>query len=97
MSTTRIKAYTNKLRIISEQTNLIESASLLNQARSFIIAHHEELLKQYPGYWIAAYDSDVIAADKNLRNLVETIRKSKVPIDQVAVELLTRDKTPILL
>jgi len=93
----RLDELAQQLKTIAEQSNLTESAVVFEQSRSYIDSNREKLLKQYPNRWIAVHKEKVLAADKNLRNLIGALRKSGTPLEQVAVELLVNEKTPILL
>ena len=97
MVMSRLDELAQQLKTIAEQSNLTESAVVFEQSRSYIDSNREKLLKQYPNRWIAVHKEKVLAADKNLRNLIGALRKSGTPLEQVAVELLVNEKTPILL
>lgn len=88
---------TQQLKTIAERNKLTESAVVFEQSRSYIDSNREKLLKRYPNRWIAIHKEKVLAADKDLRNLISALRKSGTPLEQVAVELLTNEKTPVLL
>jgi hypothetical protein len=89
--------FAQKLKTIADQSNLTELAVVFEQSRSYIDSNREKLLKQYPNRWIAVHKEKVLTSDKDLRNLIGTLRKSGTHLEQVAVELLTSEKTPILL
>ena len=93
----RLDEFAQQLKTIAEQSKLTESAAVFEQSRSYIDSNREKLLKQYPNRWIAVHKEKVLASDKDLRNLIATIRKTGTHLEQVAVELLTSEKTPILL
>jgi hypothetical protein len=88
---------TKQLKTIAEQNKLNESAVVFEESRSYIDSNREKLSKQYPNCWIAVHKKKVLAANSNLRNLIVILRKSGTPLEQVAVELLANEKTPILL
>jgi hypothetical protein len=89
--------FAQKLKTIADQSKLRESTAVFEQSRSYIDSNQEKLLKQYPDCWIAVHKEKVLTSDKDLRNLIGTLRKSGTHLEQVAVELLTSEKTPILL
>lgn len=93
----KLDELTQQLKTIAEQSKLTESVTVFEQSRSYIDSNREKLLKQYPDRWIAVYKKKVLAASKDLRNLIGTIRKSDTPLEHVAVELLVNEKAPILL
>lgn len=93
----RLDELTRQLKIIAERNKLSKSAVVFEQSRSYIDSNREKLLKQYPNCWIAVHNKKVLTANKDLRNLIGALRKSGTPLEQVAVELLVNDKTPILL
>ena len=93
----RLDKFAQQLKTITEQSNLAELATVFEQSQSYIDSNREKLLKQYPNHWIAVNKEKVLATDKDLQNLVIVIRKSGVRLEHVAVELLTNEKTPILL
>jgi hypothetical protein len=86
-----------KLKAIADQNKLYEAAAVFEHSRSYIDSNREKLLRQYPNYWIAVHKGQVLAADKDLRNLIDAIRKSGTHLEEVAVELLTSEEIPILL
>jgi len=89
--------FAQKLKSIANQSKLRESAVVFERSRSFIDFNREELLKRYPDCWVAVYKEHVLATDKDLQNLINTIRKSGKCLEHIAVELLTSEKNPILL
>lgn len=93
----RLDKLAQQLKTIAEQSKLTESAAVFEQSRSYIDSNREKLLKQYPNRWIAVHKGKVLATDKDLRNLIGALRKSGTPFEHVAVELLTNEKTPVLL
>jgi len=93
----RLDEFAQQLKTITEQSKLAESVAVFEQSRSYIDSNRDKLLKQYPNRWIAVHKEKVLATDKDLQNLVGIIRKSGVRLEHVAVELLTSEKTPILL
>ncbi len=97
MAARRLDEFAQQLKIIAEQSKLTESAAAFEQSRLYIDSNRDKLLKQYPNRWIAVHKEKVLATDKDLQNLVGIIRKSGVRLEHVAVELLTSEKTPILL
>lgn len=94
---TSMDEFAQKLKSIADQSRLHESAAVFERSRSFIDANWEELLKQCPNCWVAVYEKQVLATDKDLQNLINTIRKSGKRLEHVAVELLTSERNPILL
>ena len=97
MAARRLDEFAQQLKAITEQSKLVESVAVFEQSRSYIDSNREKLLKQYPNRWIAVHKGKVLATDRDLQNLVVTIRKGSVRLEHVAVELLTSEKTPILL
>lgn len=93
----RLDDFAQKLKIIADQSKLDESAAVFEQARAYIDSNREKLLKQYPNCWIVVHKEQVLVSDKDLRNLIRTIRRSGTHLEEVAVELLTSEETPILL
>ena len=89
--------FTQQLKTIAEQSKLAESVAVFEQSRLYIDSNRDKLLKQYPNRWIAVHKEKVLATDKDLQTLVGIIRKSGVRLEYVAVELLTNEKTPVLL
>jgi len=89
--------FVRKLKSIAAQSKLRETATVFEQSYSYVDSNREKLLKQYPNQWIAVFKDQVIAADEDLRNLVNTLRRSGTQLEQVAVELLTSEQNPILL
>lgn len=89
--------FAQKLKSIASQSKLRESAAVFERSRSFINFNREELLKRYPDCWVAVYKEQILATDKDLQNLINTIRKSGKLLEHVAVEFLTSKKNPILL
>lgn len=89
--------FARKLKIIADQSKLDETLAIFEQSRSYIDSNRENLLKQYPNYWIAVWKDQVLAADKDLRNLINTLRRSGTQLEQVVVELIKREQNPILL
>ena len=94
---TSLDEFARKLKDIAYQSKLHEAAAVFKHSRSYIDSNREKLLKQYPNCWIAVHKEQVLAVDEDLRSLVGTIRKSGMPLEQVAVELLASEETPILL
>lgn len=86
-----------QLKTIAEQSGVTESAAVFEQSQSFIDSNREKLLKQYSNCWIAVHKKKVLAANKDLRKLIVTLRKSDMPLEHMAVELLVNEKNPILL
>jgi hypothetical protein len=93
----RLDELAQQLKTIAEQSKLTESVAVFEQSRSYIDSNREKLLKQYPNRWIAVHKGKVLAANKDLRNLIGALRKSGIFLEQVAVELLVNEKPPILL
>lgn len=87
--------FVQKLKSIANQSKLRESAAVFERSRSFIDSNREELLKQCPDCWVAVYKEQVLATDKELQNLINTIRKSGKRLEHIAVELLTSERNPI--
>ena len=87
--------FVQKLKSIANQSKLRESAAVFERSRSFIDSNREELLKQCPDCWVAVYKEQVLATDKQLQNLINTIRKSGKRLEHIAVELLTSERNPI--
>lgn len=94
---TRLNELAQQLKTIAEQSKLAESAVVFEQSRSYIDSNREKLLKQYPNCWIAVHKEKVLASDKDLRNLIGTLRRTGMHLEQVAVELLISEETPIVL
>ena len=94
---TSMDKFARKLESIADQSKLRETAAVFEHSCSYIDSNREKLLKQYPNHWIAVYKDQVLAADKDLRNLINTLRRSGTHLEQVAVEWLTREQHPILL
>jgi len=94
---TSMDEFVRKLKSIAAQSKLRETATVFEQSYSYVDSNREELLKRYPDHWIAVYKDHVIAADKDLRNLISTLRRSGTRLEEVAVELLTSEETPVLL
>ena len=94
---TRMNKFAHKLEGIADQSKLREAAAGFEQSCSYINSNRENLLKQYPNHWIAVHKFQVLAADKDLRNLINTLRRKGIHLEQVAVELLTSEQNPILL
>ncbi len=92
-----VDVFAQKLKSIADKSKLRESAAVFERSRSFIDSNREELLKQCPDCWVAVYKEQVLATDKDLHNLINTIRKSGKRLEHIAVELLTSEKNPILL
>lgn len=93
----RLDEFAKQLKTIADQSKLTESIVVFEQSRSYIDSNREKLLKQYPNCWIAVHKKKVLAANKDLRNLIAALRKSGTPLEQVAVELLVNETPPILL
>lgn len=93
----RLDEFAQQLKVIAEQSKLVESVAVLEQSRAYIDSNREKLLKQYPNRWIAVHKEKVLDADKDLRNLIGALRKSDTPLEQVAVELLISEEIPIVL
>lgn len=89
--------FARKLKGIADQSKLHEAAAVFERSRSYIDSNREKLLKRYPNCWIAVHKEQVLAADKDLRGLISTIRRSGTHLEQVAVELLASEENPILL
>lgn len=94
---TSMDKFVRKLEGIADQSKLREAAAVFEQSCSYINSNQENLLKQYPNHWIAVHKDQVLAADKDLRNLTSTLRRKGAHLEQVAVELLTSEQYPILL
>lgn len=84
-----------RLTSVVDRTSLREAAEMFSQSRSFIDSNQAKLFGQYRDCWIAVYKDRVIASDKDLRKLVNLVRKSGVPLEHVAVELLKSERHPI--
>jgi len=89
--------FARKLKSIADQSKLHEAAAVFEHSRSYVDANREKLMERYPNCWIAVHKEQVLAADKDLRRLIGTIRRSGTHLEQVAVELLTSEENPILL
>jgi hypothetical protein len=89
--------FAKKLKNITKQSKLAESTAVFEQSQSYINSNREQFLSQYPNHWIAVHKNKLLAANKDLRNLISALRKSDTPLEQVAVELLTNERTPLLL
>ena len=92
-----VDEFARKLKGIADQSRLYEAAAVFEHSRSYIDSNRGKLLKQYPNCWIAVHKEQVLAADKDLRSLIGTVRRSGTHLEQVAVELLASEETPILL
>ena len=84
-----------RLTSVVDRTRLHEAAETFSQSRSFIDSNQAKLLRQYRNCWIAVYKDRVIASSKDLNKLVNYVRKSDVPIEHIAVELLKSERHPI--
>jgi len=89
--------FAKELERIVCQSGLRESITAFERGKSFIDSNREEFLKRYPDCWIAVYEQQIIATDKNLKNLIDTIRKRAIRTQDVAVDLITTKKQPVLL
>ena len=94
---TSMDKFAQKLKGIADQSKLHEAAAVFEHSRSYIDSNREKLLKRYPNCWIAVHEEQVLVADKDLRRLIATVRRSGTHLEQVAVELLTSEESPILL
>ena len=86
-----------ELETILREGRLRESIAAVERGKAFIDSNREEFSKLYPGCWIASYEQRIIAVDKNLKNLINSIRKRGIAVQGVAVDLMTTEKQPILL
>lgn len=59
---------------------------------AFIEKKREELLKLYDEKWIAVYNSEIVACDKNFENLVNKMNKAGLSFDEVTVEFMSTQK-----
>lgn len=57
----------------------------------FVEEHKTDLINKYDRHWVAIYKSDIIASNKSLNNLMCTINKENVPLDEVLVEYLSSE------
>jgi hypothetical protein len=92
-----LEDFAKELESIVCQSGLRESIAAFERGKSFIDSNREEFLKRYPDCWIAVYEQQIIATDKNLKNLIDTIRKRGIRTQDVAVDLMTTKKQPVLL
>lgn len=89
--------FVKELENTVRQGGLRESIAAFERGKSFVDSNREEFLRRYPDCWIAVYQEQIIATDKNLKNLIETIRKRGIQTQDVVVDLVTTKKQPILL
>lgn len=92
-----LEDFAKELENIVRQSGLRESIAAFERGKSFVDSNREEFLRRYPDCWIAVYQEQIIATDKNLKNLIETIRKRGIQTQDVVVDLVTTKKQPILL
>lgn len=45
-----------------------------------------DLIKEYDNHWVAIFDTSVIAHGNKLNDLMQTICKKNIPLDEVFVE-----------
>jgi len=86
-----------QLKDITTNNKLTESTMVISESQDFIYAHRDELVKQYPDQWIAVYRKDIVGHHKDLLSLVRKLRASGVPLQHVALEMLSREQTPLAL
>lgn len=63
---------------------------------SYVENNKDELLKEYKDNWIAVYHSIIIAYSKKPDTLIDKIKKTDAPFEEVFVEFVT-DKKEITL
>ena len=92
-----LQKFTNLLEGIAAENKLYESTMALSESQEFIYAHRDELVKQYPDQWIAVHRKEVIGHNKDLLSLVRELRKSGLPLQNIALEMLGTKDIPVVL
>ena len=60
-------------------------------------AHQEELLKQYPGQWVAIFNEQVVGADPDYDRVLDQVQAKRISVGRVFIErLTTKDELLIL-
>ena len=59
------------------------------EREAFWLRHHQRFLELYPEQFVAALGDEVVAADKDLVKLIETIEASGYTLDDVKVDYIT--------
>lgn len=61
----------------------------LQKDTRYFEAHQEELLRRYPEQWVAILDQKVLGAGPDFEQLLENLKQSGVPLEQVLFKRLT--------
>lgn len=59
---------------------------------AFIDEKKDELLKLYDENWVAVYNSEIVAHEKNFKNLINKLNKAGLPFDEVTIEFMSSRK-----
>jgi len=92
-----LQEFARQLKDITTNNKLTESTMVISESQDFIYAHQDELVKQYPDQWIAVYRKDIVGHHKDLLSLVRELRASGVPLQHIALEMLSCEETPLAL
>jgi hypothetical protein len=92
-----LQEFTKLLKEIATKNKLYESTTVLSESQEFIYAHRDELNKQYPHQWIAVHRTDIVGHHKDLLSLVRKLRKSGVPLQNIALEMPGSEEIPLAL
>ncbi len=82
---------------IAIKNKLSESSIVLSESQDFVYARRDELTQQYRDQWIAVYKKDIIGHNENLLSLVRDLRTSGVPLQHIALEMLSSEEIPLAL
>jgi len=92
-----LQEFAKLLKDMATENKLYESTIVLSESQEFIYAHRDELIKQYPDQWIAVHRTDIVGHNKDLLILVRKLRKSGMPLQNIALEMLGLEEIPLAL
>ena len=93
----KLEQFKKQLQDIASKSKIAESKTGLSETQDYIYAHRNELLEQCPEQWIAVYKKKIVGNHKNVIFLVRELRASGIPLQQVVLEKLSREETPLAL
>jgi hypothetical protein len=76
---------------------LEEDRNEYEKSFKFLQENWERLVRQYPNRWVAALQSEIVAADVDFENLMRALKRKGVPIGRVAIDFVGKEERLMLL
>ena len=83
--------------VVTDEEGLMKHREQSWKDHEFLVAHREELLKQYPDKWVAVYQEKVVAVAPTMRGLFRKVEAQGIRRGDVKGEFLDTNPMPWIL